>query len=98
MGTAGARTRISVISLCLCVHAWGAGRAPARVRACGDTQESRRTHHGEEKLRGQRDGGGEKAKEGRKRPRGDEEVREAQIREHQPKFDSTSSRGESSPP
>lgn len=89
--------------VCACTHR-GAGRAPARVRACGDTKESRRTHHGEEKRRGQRDRGRKEgearsAKEGRESPRSDEKVSEPQPRSRIPhlKFDSTSSRrGESS--
>lgn len=54
------RALISVIFLCLCVRTWGAGRAPARVRACGDSKESLRARHGEEK-RGDRETEGRNA-------------------------------------
>ena len=75
---ADARTRMYVSFLCLCVHA-AAGRAPGRVRACGDSKESRRLHHGEEKRRDREtkggDAGSESAKPGPRRR--EERVREA---------------------
>lgn len=76
MGMASPRTRISMIfSLSLRARV---GRAPARVRACGDTKESRRARHGEEKRRDRETEGGnagsESAKPGARRRK--ERVRE----------------------
>lgn len=98
-----AHTYFCGLSLSVRARIGGAGRAPARARACGDTKESRRTHHGEEKRRGQRDRGRKEgearsARRERESPRSDEKVSEPQPRARIPqlKFDSTSSRrGES---
>lgn len=107
MGTASARTRISGIFLCLCVHAWGGWARScscACVRAVTVTSGASRRGEAEgqrvpREATPEREREARTAKEGRESPRSDEEVIESHPRSRIPllKFDSTSSScGESS--